>query len=185
MKTILKLTVILLAVLLFTTCKKYPYYEEGVSFTTLLKSNTWKITESIEYNTVYDNNYKLDITNEIRSLYGDEAVDIYKSCTYTFDLDKELYTVLTSEGDTLYSEKSIHIKYTPEKKYSWEIQFDTIIYQYKFYVMASSDSLKYNFSNYWKVDYISSEKFQVSKTIYKKSEPTDSLKYTRVYEIIE
>jgi len=143
------------------------------------------MTEFTLYNTMGNNNSLIDKFET--TAYGDEEKTCLREYTYTFDLDNDLYIVWDCNGDTIYSEKSIKIKHNIGQNYEWEIMYDTVISFYKwqeFNEFWPSHGV-FIYSDYWKVDYLSSEKFQVSKTYHSIPYPIDSLVYTRVYEIVE
>lgn len=179
---IFKTIYLFIFVLLFTTCKKEPYYEEGIDFEQLLSSNEWVQTEFILERT----DYSFDRVSKLKLNYltfdildANYNEDCFKNYIYRFNIKDSIYTIFNCDDLIVNRENGIFVEYFPEQEYKWNLSFDKALFLYSFQIIDSA-AFSMGYGNPWLVVFLSQNKFKITKEF---STENNHYIYKRTFEL--
>lgn len=160
MKNTYKITLAILAVIVFSACQKIPHYDESIDFITLLESNEWIQTEYTRTRSDQEKNlfYSLSLK--------EEDIECYKNYTYHFNVEDSTYIIKNCSDSGILYEKSLKINHFPQNQIKWEVQFDTtfLVYDKSYYYMVFDKP--FIGPDFWNVEYYTKNEIKFSRQIY-------------------
>lgn len=176
MKYTHKITLAILTIIVFAACQKNFYLDENLDMKNLLEYYEWQQTEAtvVIVNEEFTDTYKY-----YKNIFKDEC---YENYSYSFNFSNELFTVKDCNGDIAFTENTLELFYLEDEEYKWQIDFDTTFWCPE---LAPISTSYINKDEKWKFEFISEDKFRISKELLFTNTSYLSTKITRTFKAIE